>query len=91
MQHRQYFLMQERAPGYFWVDFFVRESKCFMVEQNLILFYPWYYYATQKYHVMRRGICRTYVRYGTKMYGNRNYYRPPLDEASKIIWKILLQ
>jgi hypothetical protein len=26
-QHRQYFLMLERAPGYFWVDFFVRESK----------------------------------------------------------------
>jgi hypothetical protein len=40
---------------------------------------------------MRRGICRTYVRYGTKMYGNRNYYRSPLDEASKIIWKILLR
>ena len=48
---------------------FVRESKCFMVEQNLILFYPWCYYATQKYQDMRRGICRTYVRYGTKMYG----------------------
>jgi hypothetical protein len=41
MQHRQYFLMLERVPGYFWVDFFVRESKRFMVEQNLILFYPW--------------------------------------------------
>ena len=62
-----------------------------MVEQNLILFYPWCYYATQKYHDMRRGICCTYVRYGTKMYGIRNYYRPPLDEASKIIWKILLR
>jgi len=74
-----------------WVDFFVRESKRFMVEQNLILFYPWCYYATQKYHDMRRGICRTYVRYGTKMYGIRNYYGPPLDEASKIIWKILLR
>jgi hypothetical protein len=36
-QHRQYFLMLERAPGYFWVDFFVRECKRFMVEQNLIL------------------------------------------------------
>jgi len=23
------------------------------------------------------------------MYGNRNYHRPPLDETSKIIWKIL--
>jgi hypothetical protein len=91
MQHRQYFLMLERAPAYFWVDFFVRESKRFMVEQNLILFYPWCYYATQKYHDMRRGIFRTYLRYGTKMYGNRNYYRPPLDEASKIIWKILLR
>jgi len=90
-QHRQYFLMLERAPGYFWVEFFVRESKRFMVEQNLILFYPWCYYATQKYPFMRRGICRTYVRNGTKMYGNRNYYRPPLDEASKIIWKILLR
>jgi hypothetical protein len=44
-------------------------------------------YRTQKYPVMRRGICRTYVRYGTKMYGSRNYYRPPLDEASKIILK----
>jgi hypothetical protein len=93
MQHRQYFLMLERSPAYFWVDFFVRESKRFMVEQNLILFYPWRYYATQKYHDMRRGIgiCRTYVTYGTKMYGIRNYYRPPLDEASKIIWKILLR
>jgi hypothetical protein len=90
MQHQQYFLMLECAPGYFWVDFFVQESKRFMVEQNLILFYPWCYYATQKYLFMRRGICRTYVRNGTKMYGNRNYYRPPLDEASKIIWKILL-
>ncbi len=49
------------------------------------------HYATQKYPVMRRGIFRTYVRYGTKMYGNRNYYRSPLDEASKIIWKILLR
>ena len=29
------------ALGHFWVDFFVRESKCFMVEQNLILFYLW--------------------------------------------------
>jgi hypothetical protein len=47
-QHRQYFLMLERAPGYFWVEFFVRECKRFMVEQNLILFYPWCYYATQK-------------------------------------------
>jgi hypothetical protein len=65
MQHRQYFLMLERAPGYFWVDFFVREIKLFMVEQNLILFYLWCYYATQKYPVMRRGICRKYVRYGT--------------------------
>ncbi len=74
-----------------WVDFFVRESKRFMVGQNLILFYPWCYNATQKYHDMRRGICRTYVRYGTKMYRIRNYYRPPLDEASKIIWKILLR
>jgi hypothetical protein len=46
MQHQQYFLMLERAPGYFWVEFFVRESKRFMVEQNLILFYPWCYYAT---------------------------------------------
>jgi len=62
-----------------------------MVEKNLILFYPWCFYATQKYHDMRRGICRTYVRYGTKIYGIRNYYRPPLDEASKIIWKILLR
>ena len=78
MQHQQYFLMLERAPGYFWVEFFVLESKRFMVEQNLILFYPWCYYATQKYPFMRRGICRTYVRNGTKMYGNRNYYRPPL-------------
>ncbi len=51
-----------------------------MVEQNLILFYPWCYYATQKYHYMRRGICRTYVRYGTKMYDIRNYYRPLLDD-----------
>jgi hypothetical protein len=25
---------------------FVQESKCFMVEQNLILFYPWCFYAT---------------------------------------------
>ena len=49
------------------------------------------WYATQKYPFMRRGICRTYVRNGTKMYGNRNYYRPPLDEASIIIWKILLR
>ena len=56
MQHRQYFLMLGRAPAYFWVDFFVRESKRFMVEQNLILFYPWCYYATQKYYVMRRGM-----------------------------------
>jgi len=39
---------------------------------------------------MRRGICRTYVRYGNKMYGIRNYYRPPQGGASKIIWKILL-
>jgi hypothetical protein len=62
-----------------------------MVEQNLILFYPWCYYASQKYHDMRRGICQ-YIRkkYGTKMYSNRNYYQPPLDKASKIIWKILL-
>jgi hypothetical protein len=36
---------------------FVQESKCFMVEQILILFYSWCYYATQKYHDMRRGIC----------------------------------
>ena len=28
------------------VDFFVRESKHFMVEQNLILFYPWCYWVT---------------------------------------------
>jgi len=35
---------------------FVRESKRFMVEQNLILFYPWCYYATQKYQDMRRGM-----------------------------------
>jgi len=91
MQHRQYFLMLGRAPAYFWVEFFVRESKRFTVEQILILFYPWCYYATQKYHDMRRGVCRTYVRYGTKMYSIRNYYRPPLDEASKIIWKILLR
>ena len=76
---------------YVGVEFFVRESKRFMVEQNLILFYPWCYYATQKYQDMRRGICRTYVRYGNKMYGIRNYYRPPLGEASKIIWKILLR
>ncbi len=27
MQHRQYFLMLERARAYFWVEFFVRESK----------------------------------------------------------------
>ena len=47
--------------------------------------------CTQKYPFMRRGICRTYVRNGTKMYGNRNDYRPPLDEASKIIWIILLR
>ena len=53
------------------------------VEQNLILFYPWCYYATQKYPFMRRGICRTYVRNGTKMYGNRNYYRPPLMKLVK--------
>jgi hypothetical protein len=26
------------------------------VEQNLILFYPWCYYATQKYHDMRKGM-----------------------------------
>jgi hypothetical protein len=84
MHHRQYSLMLGRAPEYFWIECFVRETKRFMVEQNLILFYPWCFYATQKYHVMRRGICRTYVRYGTKMYGNRNYYRPPLDEASSI-------
>ncbi len=62
----------------------MRESKHFMAEQNLILFYPWCYYATQKNHDTRRGMCRTYVRYGTKMYGIRNYYRPPLDEASSI-------
>jgi hypothetical protein len=31
MQHRQYFLMLERAPAYFWVEFFVQESKRFMV------------------------------------------------------------
>jgi hypothetical protein len=55
MQHQQYFLMLERAPGYFWVEFFVQESKRFMVEQNLILFYPWCYYATQKYPFMRSG------------------------------------
>jgi hypothetical protein len=91
MQHRQYFLVMGRALAYFWVEFFVRESKHITVEQILILFYPWCYYATQKYHDMRRGICRTYVRYGTKMYSIRNYYRPPLDEASKIIWKILLR
>jgi hypothetical protein len=29
---RQYFLMLGRALAYFWVDFFVRESKRFMVE-----------------------------------------------------------
>jgi hypothetical protein len=46
--HQQYFLMLGHAPAYFWVDFFVRESMRFMVEQNLILFYPWCYYATQK-------------------------------------------
>jgi hypothetical protein len=56
MQHRQYFLMLERTPAYFWVEFFVRESKRFRVEQILILFYPWCYYATPKYHDMRRGI-----------------------------------
>jgi len=76
---------------YVGVDFFVQESKRFMVEQNLILFYPWCYYATQKYQDMRRGIRRTYVRYGNKMYSIRNYYRPPLGEASNIIWKILLR
>ena len=38
MQHQQYFLMLERAPGYFWVEFFVRESKRFMVERNLIFY-----------------------------------------------------
>jgi len=69
--------------------FFLRESKCFMVEQNLILFYPWCYYATQKFHDTRRGMCPTYVRYGSKIYGVKNYYRPPLDEASKLIWIIL--
>ncbi len=45
MQHQQYFLMLGRAPGYFCIEFFVRESKCCMVEQNLISFYPWCYYA----------------------------------------------
>ncbi len=55
--------------------FFCARKQAFMVEQNLILFYPWCYYGTQKYHDMRRGICRTYVRYGTKMYGIRNYIR----------------
>ena len=49
--HRQYFLMLERAPGYFWVDFFVRESKRFMVEQNLILFYPWCYWSIPISHL----------------------------------------
>ena len=66
MQHRQYFLMLERAPAYFWVEFFVRESKRFMVEQILILFYPWCYYATPKYHDMRRGmkfICKIWYEY----------------------------
>jgi hypothetical protein len=70
---------------------FCARKQAFYGRTKLDLFYPWCYYATQKYHVMRRGICRTYIRYGTKMYGNRNYYRPPLDEASKIIWKILLR
>jgi hypothetical protein len=65
--HRQFFLMLGRAPAYFWVEYFVQESKRFIVESILILFYPWYYYDTQKYHDTRRGICRTYVRYGTKM------------------------
>ncbi len=40
---------------YVGVDFFVRESKRFMVEQNLILFYPWCYYATQKYQEKTRS------------------------------------
>jgi hypothetical protein len=43
MQHRQYFLVLGRALAYFWVEFFVRESKHFTVEQILILFYPWCY------------------------------------------------
>jgi hypothetical protein len=34
---------------------------------------------------------KRYMPYIPEMYGNRNYYRPPLDEASKIIWKILLR
>ncbi len=45
----EYFLMLGRVPAYFWVDFFVQESKRFILQQNLILFYPWCYYdyATQ--------------------------------------------
>jgi hypothetical protein len=31
MQHRQYFLVLGRALAYFWVEFFVRESKRFTV------------------------------------------------------------
>ncbi len=30
LMHQQYFLMLERAPAYFWVGFFVRESKRFL-------------------------------------------------------------
>jgi hypothetical protein len=59
--------------------FFCARKQAFYGRTKLDFILP----VVQKYPVMRRGICRTYIRYGTKMYGNRNYYRPPLDEASK--------
>jgi hypothetical protein len=55
----------------------------------LILFYPWCYYATQCTMTREEVYAGTYVRYWTKMSGTINYYPPPLDEARKIIWKIL--
>ncbi len=51
---------------------FVRESK--MVQQNLILFYPWCYYATQKYHDMRRDMPYVHTRVVSSSLGNVKIY-----------------
>jgi hypothetical protein len=71
--------------------FFCARKQAFYCRTKLDFILPVVLLCYPKIPCMRRGICRTYVRNGTKMYGNRNYYRPPLDEASKIIWKIQLR
>ena len=40
-----FYVMARDLGTYVGEEFFLQESKCFMVEQNFLLFYPWSYYA----------------------------------------------